>query len=107
MQHLTRRITVAAFAFTLTYGIGFAAGPNVKNRQVRQQNRIRQGVGSDELNRRETLRLERNAVRIHKSVLRDRRDGGVFTPRERKNAQQKLQKQSKAIYKQKHDGQQR
>lgn len=64
-------------------------------------------MNSGELTPRETVRLERNSARIHRSIARDRRDGGVFTPRERAKAQKKLNKQSRAINRQKHDRQRR
>ena len=106
MNTLFRNITSTVCAFTL--GAGLALGrpaPTVKNRQQVQQNRIHHGVNNGELTKRETLRLERNAARIHRQTKRDRIDGGVFTPRERAAAQAKLNKQSKAIAKQKHDKQ--
>jgi hypothetical protein len=85
-------------------GLALAAG-GATGRQVDQQRRIAQGVRSGELTRPEARRLERNAARIHRSVVRDRVDGGVFTPRERAQAQSRLNKQSRAIYRQKHDQQ--
>jgi hypothetical protein len=96
---------VAMGACTLTLGAGLALAGGVKGRQVQQQRRIAQGVRSGELTRAEARRVERNAARIHRSVVRDRVDGGVFTPRERAKAQRRLNKQSRAIYRQKHDAQ--
>ena len=90
---------------TLTLGAGLALAGGAKGRQVHQQQRIGQGVRSGELTRPEARRLERNAARIHRSVVRDRIDGGVYTPRERTKAQHRLNKQSRAIHRQKHDGQ--
>lgn len=84
-----------------------AEAASVKNRQVRQQKRIGQGVRSGELTRPETRRLQRNATRIRRSTRRDRIDGGVFTPRERAQSQRKLNRQSRAIRRQKTDGQSR
>jgi hypothetical protein len=89
----------------MTCGAGLAAGADLRTRQVRQQKRIAQGARSGELTRPETRRLERNAKRIHRSIVRDRVDGGVFTPAERAAAQRKLNRQSRAIRTQKHDAQ--
>ena len=97
----------AACAFALSVGMAQAGPRNVKDRQVTQQKRIGQGVRSGELTKAETLRLERNAARIRRSTVRDRKDQGVFTPRERVKAQKKLNRQSRAIAKQKHDRQER
>ncbi len=106
MKRLGRMLMMGACTLTLGAGLAMASG-NVKGRQVHQQRRIAQGVRSGELTRPEARRLERNAARIHRSVVRDRIDGGVFTPRERAKAQHRLNRQSRAIYRQKHDGQTR
>lgn len=108
MKRILFTLFTALCAVALT-GVpaGAAKAPTVKNRQVRQQERIGQGVRSGELTRAETRRLERNAARIHRSTRRDRVDGGVFTPRERVQSQRKLNRQSRAIRRQKTDGQSR
>ena len=72
-----------------------------------QQKRIGHGVKSGELTKPEAVRLERNSARIHRSIRKDRVDQGVFTPRERAQAQRKLNRQSAAIARQTHDGQSR
>lgn len=107
MKRFTRILSAAACVLTLGAGLALAAGANVKGRQIHQQRRIGQGVRNGELTRDETRRLERNAAVIHRSVVRDRIDGGVFTARERVKAQHRLNRQSRAIYRQKHDGQSR
>lgn len=107
MKRFTRILSVAACVLTVGAGLALTAGVNVKGRQIHQQRRIGQGVRSGELTRGETRRLEKNAAAIHHSVVRDRIDGGVFTARERVKAQHRLNDQSRAIYRQKHDGQSR
>jgi len=97
----------AMFAFALSAGVAEAGPKGVRSRQATQQKRIGHGVNNGELTKGETLRLQRNAGRIHRSIRRDRVDQGVFTPRERVKAQQKLNRQSRQIAKQKHDRQQR
>ncbi len=102
MHTTLRSLFLTLCAFTLT-GAAMAAPPTVKNRQIHQQQRIRQGVRSGELTRPETARLQRSSARIHRSIVRDRVDQGVFTPRERAQAQHKLNRQSRRIAVQKHD----
>ena len=104
MKKLTQWFTVSICTLTLGAGLALAKDPPAE-RQKRQQRRIGQGVNSGELTKKETLKLERNAARIHRSVVKDRHDGGVFTPRERAKAHRKLNRQSRAIYRQKHDSQ--
>ncbi len=104
MKKLTQWFTLGVCTLTLGAGLAFAKDP-VAQRQERQQRRIGQGVSSGQLTKPETLRLERNSARIHRSIVKDRHDGGVFTPRERAKAQRKLNGQSRAIYRQKHDAQ--
>jgi len=106
MRNTLRALFLTLCAFTLT-GAVMAASPAVKNRQIHQQQRIRQGVRSGELTGPETVRLQRSSARIHRSIVRDRVDQGVFTPRERAQAQRKLNRQSKRIAVQKHDANRR
>ncbi len=107
MNTATKLLLTSAIAAAMSVGTAFAAGPGVAGRQVNQQKRIHQGVRSGELTRPEAAHLERTAARIHRSIVRDRVDQGVFTPRERAKAEHRLNRQSRAIYRQKHDNQQR
>ena len=100
-------MAIGICGLTLSAGAAWAHKPTVKNRQGRQVGRIHQGAASGSLTRRETHRLGHNQARIHRLIRHDRRDGGVFTPRERVKAQTRLNRQSGAIYKQKHDDQTR
>lgn len=106
MRTILQALFTAICAVTLT-GIAMADPPTVKNRQQNQQQRIRQGVRSGELTAAETAGLQRSAARTRRSIARDRRDQGVFTARERARAQQRLNRQSRRIAVQKHDGDQR
>ncbi len=107
MNQAMRLVVTMTFAAVLGAGIGVAAGTGAAGRQLNQQKRIHQGVRSGELTRPEARRLERNAARIHRSTRRDRLDQGAFTPRERAKAQRRLNQQSRAIRRQKHDAQRR
>ena len=102
MKRISSTLIAGAFALALSVGAAAAAGP-----QVNQQRRIAQGVRSGELTRPEARHLKRNAARVHRSIKRDRLDRGTFTPRERAKARKNLKRQSRAIYRQKHDAQDR
>ena len=68
-----------------------------------QQERIHQGVGSDQLTRREQYRLDARDSRIRTQEYRDRISGGKFTPAERRHIQRELNHSSRAIYRDKHN----
>lgn len=102
---------VAALAFPLapaTQASGRACkSKSVNARQGRQTARIRQGVRSGELTRRETQRLAAEQASIRSQEAFYRRSGGQFTARERARIQRELQQSSRHIYRQKHDRQDR
>jgi hypothetical protein len=89
----------------LGLGIATAQTPSIPKRQGTQKARIAQGVRSGALTPREARHLAKKQRRIHRSVVRDRRDGEGFTARERARAQRRLKQQSRSIYRQKHDRQ--
>lgn len=103
MKKLSQLATVGLCSLVLGTAVAVAQQPTLANRQKLQQSRIAQGIRSGELTRSEARRLERDTSRIHTSIVNDRRDGGVFTPRERARAQQRLNHQSRAIFRQTHD----
>lgn len=107
MKRITRWLTLAACTLTLSAGMALAAKPNVKNRQIKQTRRIGHGIANGSLTRPEARRLTRNQGRLHRSIVRDRVDGGAFTPRERVKAHHRLNRQSRSIARQKHDRQNR
>ena len=84
-----------------------ASPQTINQRERRQQRRIRQGVQSGELNRRETRHLERREWRLRRNESRARRSGGELTTRERRRLQREENRTSRAIYRQKHDRQER
>lgn len=106
MKSMGTWITTLALALGMTAGTALA-GPLTSKRQVNQQRRIGQGVRSGELTKREVRGLQVGAARTHRSIRRDRIDGGVFTPKERVQSHRKLNRQSRRIAKQKNDGQAR
>ena len=106
-SRVIRSMAIAVCALTLSAGTIWAKKPTVKNRQGTQVTRLRHGAANGSLTQPEARRLSVNQARIHRSIVRDRVGGGVFTPRERVKAQHRLNRQSRAIAHQKHDGQNR
>jgi len=86
--------------------MGMAQG-SINQRQRNQQARIRQGIRSGELTRREAYRLESRQARVKVREAFARRSGGEFTARERYRIQRQLNRSSRGIYRQKHDRQDR
>ena len=96
-----------AGVFVLGLSAVSIAGPRgINYRERREHQRIGQGIRSGELTRREAARLEAGLARIRANERFARRDG-VITPRERARLDRELNRESRAIYHQKHDGQDR
>ena len=118
---LTKGLISLAFVVALLPATGWAQsrervrylGPPVRHyqgvntRQREQQQRIREGLRSGELTRREARRLEAEEWRIRRNEAFARRSGGQFTPRERLRIERQLNHTSRDIYRQKHDRQSR
>jgi hypothetical protein len=83
-----------------------AAGRQTVNQRLEnQQDRINQGIKSGELTRKEAGNLEAKDARIKNNERFDRKaNGGKLTPAERASLQKQLNKSSKTIYKDKHNG---
>jgi hypothetical protein len=79
----------------------------IEARQRQQTASIEQGERSGALTYREAERLERQEARIERQEDRYQASGGQFTPRERAQIQRELNRESRRIYNQKHDGQER
>jgi hypothetical protein len=80
---------------------------SINTREHRQERRIAQGVRSGELTRREAARLQAEQARLRVYEAFARRSGGELTARERARLQHALNRTSRDIYRQKHDGQDR
>jgi uncharacterized membrane protein YebE (DUF533 family) len=80
------------------------ATPVLDQKQANQQQRIDQGVASGQLNKREARRLKarENKLAAHEAAAKA---DGVVTKKERARLNAEANKDSKAIYKQKHDRQ--
>ncbi|WP_198674795.1 hypothetical protein [Rhodoferax ferrireducens] len=88
----------AAFAQTTT------ATPRLDQRQANQEKRIEQGVASGQLNKREALRLEKREAKLEADKQTVKADG-IVTVQERKQLNREASRDSKAVYRQKHDRQ--
>jgi len=81
-----------------------AQTPRVTKRQVQQQARIKEGVKSGKLTRREARKLERQQAKIAVDKAKAKSDG-VVTPAERKKLTREQNRASRRIYHEKHDAQ--
>ncbi|MEZ5458125.1 MAG: hypothetical protein R3E65_01965 [Steroidobacteraceae bacterium] len=82
------------------------ATPRADQRQQNQAQRIRQGVASGELTGPETRRLVKGQRHVHRVERRAKADGDV-TAAERLRIEKAQDRQSRRIYRQKHDAQDR
>lgn len=76
-------------------------------RHENQSDRINQGVKSGELTPREAAKLRKKEAASRAKLRRDIRDGGGLTPKERAKTEQRQDRLSKEIAKEKHDAQKR
>jgi hypothetical protein len=84
-----------------------AEGGSVDGREHRQRERIREGERSGELTRHEAARLRREQTRVRREERRYRASGDSLSRRERRDLQRDLDRSSRHIRRQKHDGQDR
>jgi hypothetical protein len=78
----------------------------INERQRNQQKRIGEGVENGSLTASEAARLEKQEAAIHQEVKTERKaNGGTLTAQERRQVTRQQNRESKRIYKQKHDGQ--
>ena len=105
-------MVLAAVVFVIGFSIvtnaqTYRRNHNINARETRQERRIYQGVASGELTQREALRLDREQDRVDRIENRYRRTGDGLSPRERQRLERDLNRTSRDIYRQKHDGQTR
>ena len=101
------RIAAIAVAASCLFAAAAQAAPpqsNINARQAEQQQRIRQGVRSGELTRREAAYLQQREADVRRAERVARADGYV-SPSERARINRMLDANSRAIRNQKHDGQ--
>ena len=79
-------------------------GMGVNARQDRQQNRINQGVHSGQLTKGETSHIEHNETAIHNEARSDRAaNGGHLTARRHNQIEHQQNRESRQIYRDKHN----
>jgi hypothetical protein len=103
------KTTIAGIGLALALALAetvSAGTPRINARQHHQRVRIHNGVASGELTRPEARRLAAGQVHVHRVEARARADGEV-TARERKHLRHEVNQQSRRIYRQKHDAQDR
>ena len=106
MKKIVSVILTTVFALSMSIAVFAQETPRVDRRERHQQRRIRQGVRSGELNRREARRLERQQARTKAQEATAKADGKV-TKRERRHLNRRENRTSRHIYRQKHDRQRR
>jgi hypothetical protein len=104
MKRITRIIMLVAIAVSVAGAAAAQPGTrSLERRSARQELRIRQGVRTGQLTRRETIRLRQGQRHIRRMELRARADGRVG-PRERVRMHRALDRQSARIWRLKHNG---
>jgi hypothetical protein len=100
-------LAAAALAVGLILPSLHASAAPLRHRMAHQQMRIHQGVQSGTLTRREARRMERQERRMALKTRRAWRSGGQLTPVERTRLEGRYNRESRRIYRQKHDQQNR
>jgi len=91
---------------TGTSSFAQTATPRINQRQTNQQHRIANGVRSGQLTPRETVKLENREASLQRHKRMAKADG-VVTRRERRGLRREENRNSRAIFRQKHDVQAR
>ncbi|MGZ6077656.1 MAG: hypothetical protein ACXWK6_07610 [Myxococcaceae bacterium] len=100
--------TIVRMVLVVSALSSMAMAAEVDRREVRQQERIGEGVESGQLTPRETARLEKQEGRIQNEIKADRAaNGGKLTAAERQSINRQQNRVSRHIYAQKHDAQHR
>jgi uncharacterized membrane protein YebE (DUF533 family) len=103
----TFRVVVITAVLSLFALTSFAQNtPKVDTREQNQKERIKQGVKSGELTKKETAKLATEQAKIRATEAAAKADGKV-TAKEKARIEHQQDKASKHIYKQKHDKQER
>ena len=102
MKKLLRTSLVAGLLLGTAFGQDKG---RVNQREENQKARIRQGVKDGSLNNKEAARLGAREAAIEAKEARDRADGKGFTAKEKARTENRQDRVSKDIYKQRHDGQ--
>ena len=96
-------LTMAAAMLTTTLASAATATPRIDRREARQHARIHQGVRSGQLSRGEARSLRAGQRHVRRMELRAKADGRV-TARERMRLDRAQNRQSRHIWRLKHNG---
>src|SRR5258707_775989 len=97
-------VFISAALLIAASGYAQTATPVVTDKQINQQERIKEGVQSGELTKPETRRLEAREAKIQHDKKVAKSDG-VVTPEERAKLRREERRTSRAIYRDKHNSQ--
>jgi len=81
----------------LSLTLASLSAASIPQRERNIDHRIAQGVRSGSLTPREAVRLNAQSNAVSREIRRDRIDGRVFTPAERRDAHQDLNRLSRQI----------
>jgi Ni/Co efflux regulator RcnB len=95
-------ISTILFTAVIFAPLAVQAG-QLNNRIERQEHRIYQGVKNGSLSPQEYKRLENRTAKIEADRLRAIRSGGKLTNAEKHRLNHRLNRNSRAIYREKHD----
>ena len=99
-------ILLAGVLASLISSAALAGTPRIDRREACQRARIAEGRRSGELTRRETARLNVGQRRVHRMERRAEADG-IVTRGERRRIERVQDRESRAIYRLKHNDRQR
>ncbi len=88
------------------YTVAQTATPVIKELQENQRDRIQNGVKNGSLTRKEAAKMRHRVGETHQDIKEAKADG-VVTHEERADIKHEQAQNSKAIYRQKHDGKRR
>jgi len=97
-----KTITLAATLAVASIGAFAQVTPRVDQREIKQDQRIQNGVASGQLNAKETYRLEQQQARLNGAETQAKADGKV-TAKERAHLDNMQDRASHNIRHQKHD----
>lgn len=105
-----KKILLVALFFTVAVGLNKVsaqcARQSIRGEQIEQQKRIRHGVLTGEITRKEAAQLKAQQAHIQQTKQIAKADG-VITPAERAYIRHEQNKADVNIYRQKHDAQDR
>jgi hypothetical protein len=101
-SHIGAALVLACF--TLPALAQTSSTPRIDQRQANQEQRIEQGEKSGQLTQKEAARLEQGQAQVEKMEDKARADGKV-TKKERARIEHAQDRQSRKIYRQRHDKQ--